>query len=107
MIMIEIKCMLGKRIKELREKRGLTQQELSELAGIDQRNLSKIECGVNFVSSETLEKLSSALNVPIKDLFDFDHLNEDTLKKEELISSIQNNIIDIDLLYKIYLAIKK
>ena len=62
---------------------------------------------MNFVSSETLEKLSSALNVPIKDLFDFDHLNEDTLKKEELISSIQNNIIDIDLLYKIYLAIKK
>ena len=102
-----MKKLFGKRIKALRQSKGLTQEKLAEILGIGERNLSKIECGVNFVSSETLEKLSSALNVPIKDLFDFDHLNEDTLKKEELISSIQNNIIDIDLLYKIYLAIKK
>ena len=102
-----MKKSFGKRIKELRVRNPYTQEKLAEILDIGERNLSKIECGVNFVSSETLEKLSSALNVPIKDLFDFDHLNEDTLKKEELISSIQNNIIDIDLLYKIYLAIKK
>lgn len=102
-----MKKSFGKRIKELRVRNHYTQEKLAEILDIGERNLSKIECGVNFVSSETLEKLSSALNVPIKDLFDFDHLNEDTLKKEELISSIQNNIIDIDLLYKIYLTIKK
>lgn len=102
-----MKKSFAKRIKELRVRNHYTQEKLAEILDIGERNLSKIECGVKFVSSETLEKLSSALNVPIKDLFVFDHLNEDTLKKEELISSIQNNIIDIDLLYKIYLAIKK
>ena len=48
--MNRIKELLGRRIKELREKRGYTQQQLAEKIGIDQRNLSKIECGITFPS---------------------------------------------------------
>ena len=72
-----------------------------------ERNLSKIECGINFVSAETLQKISVALNVNAKDLFDFGHLrNEEELKKE-LLNAINNNKIDINLLYRIYQSIKK
>ena len=48
-----IKVLLGKRIKELRNKRGFTQEFLAEKIGVGQRNLSKIECGNNFVTADT------------------------------------------------------
>ena len=102
-----MKKLLGKRIKELRLKNNYTQEKLSEILGIGERNLSKIECGVNFVSAETLERLSSALGVSYKEMFDFEHLKDDELKKDELISAIQHDEIDISLLYRIYSALKK
>lgn len=45
---MNIKKLLGKRIKELRKNKGITQEALSEKAGIDSKHLSRIECGVNF-----------------------------------------------------------
>ncbi len=102
-----IKKLFGKRIKELRTKENLTQEQLAEILNIGERNLSKIECGVNFVSAETLEKLSEALKVPFKDLFDFEHLRSEEFKKDKLLEAINNNDIDIELLYRIYKALKK
>ena len=102
-----IKKLFGKRIKELRTKENLTQEQLAEILNIGERNLSKIECGVNFVSAETLEKLSEALKVSFKDLFDFEHLRSEEFKKDKLLEAINNNDIDIELLYRIYKALKK
>ena len=59
----DIKKLLGRRIKELRTKKGLTQEKLAELVGVGERNLSKIECGNNFVTSETLTNILNALEV--------------------------------------------
>ncbi len=96
MIMIEIKCMLGKRIKELREKRGLTQQELSELAGIDQRNLSKIECGVTF-PSKSLAELAKALDISLPHLFEFEHVILTPKGMRETIKSRLEQLKDDDI----------
>ena len=41
---------IGEKIKELRKNQGLSQQQLAELANIDQRSLSHIECGNTFPS---------------------------------------------------------
>lgn len=102
-----MKKLFGKRIKALRQYKGLTQEKLAEILGIGERNLSKIECGVNFVSADTLEKLAIALDVSIKELFDFEHLKDEEIQKVELINAIKKDIVDIDLLYRIYSAIKK
>lgn len=102
-----MKKLFGKRIKALRQYKGLTQEKLAEILGIGERNLSKIECGVNFVSADTLEKLAIALDVSIKELFDFEHLKDEEIQKVELINAIKKDLVDIDLLYKIYSAIKK
>ena len=56
--MTDIKELFGKKIKELRIKRGLSQEQLAESIGIAERNLSKIECGKNFIRAEKIEKLS-------------------------------------------------
>ena len=67
------KILLGKRIKELREKRRLTQDQLSEKVGMAQKNLSKIECGRTFPSRNLVE-IANALDVSLPDLFNFDHI---------------------------------
>lgn len=47
-------------IIRLRAECGLTQQQLSEIAGIRQSNLSRIECGKCLPSLETLLRLAEA-----------------------------------------------
>ena len=86
--MNDIKKLLGKRIKELRKAQGISQQQLAELANIDQRNLSHIECGDTFPSRALLE-ISGALNIDLKDLFDFEHLE---MTAERMSDYIKSNV---------------
>lgn len=62
---------LGKRVAELRKANGLSQGELAEKAGYSIEFISLIERGVNAPSVAGLEKIAKALNVEVKDLFDF------------------------------------
>lgn len=80
----------GKRIQEIRKSKKLTQEKLAEAIGLDTPNLSNIERGKRFVTSDTLEKIVNALGVAEKDLFDFEHMKN----REELIKSI-NEILRI------------
>ena len=67
-----IKLKLGKRIKQLRKKRGFTQERLSEVAKIDYKYIQKIE-GKNppGLKIDTLEKLAKAFNITISKLLSF------------------------------------
>lgn len=69
---MSLKKLFGNQIKLIRKYRKLTQEELSELVDIDIRQLARIESGSSFATSETIEKLSSALNVSYKELFSFE-----------------------------------
>lgn len=102
----DIKKLLGKRIRELRTKKGFTQEYLAERIGVGQRNLSKIECGNNFVTAETLSKILSALNVEAKELFDFNHNNDTKNLKRELLQAISDETVNIELMYRFYEAVK-
>ena len=86
--MNDIKVLLGKRIKELRKIKGISQQQLAEAANIDQRSLSHIECGDTF-PSRALFELSNALNIELKDLFDFEHHR---INSEEMKLYIKDNL---------------
>lgn len=59
-----IRLKLGKRIKELRIKRKLTQEELSEASGIDYKYIQRIE-GKNppAIKIDTIERIAKALKV--------------------------------------------
>ncbi|MBS6553414.1 MAG: helix-turn-helix transcriptional regulator [Clostridium sp.] len=78
----------GKRIKELRERKKLTQEKLAEKVGLDLQTISRIETGYYFTSFENLEKLANALDVTMADLFNFGHLKT----KEELIKEINTEL---------------
>lgn len=59
---------VSSRIREEREKAGLTQVQLAAKAGIPQPHLSKLENGVHSPTSMTLEKIANALGVPLSTL---------------------------------------
>ena len=61
----------GKRIRALRRHAGLTQEQLAEVAGISVDFLSLVERGICAPSFDNLEKLTRALNLPIRELFNF------------------------------------
>ena len=63
---------LGKNIKKYRKAKKLTQQKLAEKTGIGLNFLGKIEVAYAKPSFETIIKLSQALEISLKDLFDFE-----------------------------------
>jgi len=59
---------IGKRIKMFRQKLGLSQEQLSEQAGLTPAHLSHIETGNTKASLPTLVNLAEALGVSMDDL---------------------------------------
>ncbi len=75
--------LFGQKIKEFRKKRRLTQEQLAEIIDVDYQTISRIETGYYFTSFENLTKLADALNVEIKDFFDFEaDENTEKIQKE-------------------------
>ena len=62
--------MIGKKIREERKRRGLTQEELAFKAGISVNFMGQIERATKKPSLDTLEKISSALGIDLKNLFE-------------------------------------
>ena len=60
----------GKRVAELRRKRGLTQEQLAAKIDTHVTTIAFIEGGTKFVRLSTLRKLAQALDVEIKELFE-------------------------------------
>lgn len=56
---------------EIRKRKGLTQEKLSDLSNINLRTLQRIEKGKSEPRSDTLNNLCQVLEVNIEDLLDF------------------------------------
>ena len=65
------RSMLGDRIRSIREKKRMTQEDLADKAEIDVSYLAKIENGYVNTTIRYLIKVSKALGVKAKDLLDF------------------------------------
>ena len=91
----------AKRIKEIRKSRKLTQEHLAELVGVDFRYISLIENAKSFPSCDLIEKLSKALDVSYKEIFDFDSdYSREELEKNFLHSINMMNDKNLKILYK-------
>jgi len=56
---------IGQRIRQAREQKGYTVQQLAERSGIKRPNLSRLEHGRHQPSLETLERIAEALEIPV------------------------------------------
>ena len=83
---MNIKKDFGSRIKELRNKKGITQYQLAEMVAIDPKHMSHIETGRSFPKADLIEKFAAALNVEYTEFFKTEHLQN----REYIINKINS-----------------
>lgn len=66
--MNELRKQVGRRLKELRLARGLTQEQLGERADLSYKFIGEVERGVGNPTLDTLASLADALDVLVADL---------------------------------------
>ncbi len=103
---MDAKQMIGGRIKDIRNRKGFTQEELAEKIDINPKYLSSIERGKENPTLNTLIKLSESLNVNLNDIFHQIEI-EDPAKRKALLISLLDEADDdqLKLAYLILLAI--
>lgn len=101
-----VKKLLGERIKELRKARGLSQEQLTDQLGIDSKHLSRIEVGNSYPSMDTLADIAAALQVEMKEFFDFEHRNSTKELAQSIVRMTRNASEEqIRLIYKLVRAV--
>ncbi len=68
---MDIKIQVGKRVKELRNKIKVSQEELADLAGLDRTYITSVECGKRNISIVNIEKIANAFNITLSEFFNF------------------------------------
>ena len=74
------KMNIAARLQHLREWKNLSQGDIEKSSGLLRCYISRVECGHTVPSIETLQKISSALSLPLYQLF----LGDDNDGQEEL-----------------------
>ena len=104
---MDSKKLLGRRIRELRKKRGFKQEELAERVGLESASISNIENGYNYPTIANLENILKVLNCTFLDAFDFDHKNSSSNLIKEINQKLKENPSRIEDIYKIIMALVK
>jgi len=89
-----LKEIFSKKLRENRRKCGFTQEKLAEIVGISTHYLSMLETGRNFPTSDTLESLASALEIPVYELFIYDNSPKEELEqlKQSIVREINQTV---------------
>ena len=67
--MSQIKKEVGEKVREYRRKKGLTQEQLAFKADLHRAYVGHVERGEKNISVGNLEKIATALEVSVKNLF--------------------------------------
>src|SRR5512142_2417090 len=78
--------LVGRKIRQLRRQRKLTQVELAERIGIHQSDLSRMEQGEYKVGLDTLLKILQTFDLSIGDFFDESSRSETVIDKFKTLS---------------------
>lgn len=68
--MSELSKFIGQRIRNYRTQQKLSQEKLAELSGCHPTYIGQVERGEKNPTLESIEKIASALNVPLSKLFE-------------------------------------
>lgn len=85
---MNMKQLLGARIKSLRRGRERTQEQLAERMGLSVNYVSRIERGLENPTLETLLGLAEALKVELGDLFTFEQEEPDPKRLRQLLTRL-------------------
>lgn len=99
------KQLLGRRIKELIKRKGISQEKLAEMIGVEPTALSNIVTGRNYPLFTTLEKIINVLDINFSDVFKFEHHNSNENLQKQIIKILENNPERMKDFYKIASAL--
>lgn len=83
---------VGNKLLEIRKKRGLTQVELAEMAGLADRTYADIERGNANMRVETALRICEALQITPNEILTAENLSLDA-KREEVLKLLQTRSI--------------
>ncbi|MBI5182593.1 MAG: helix-turn-helix transcriptional regulator [Nitrospirae bacterium] len=61
---------IAERIRSIRKRLGLSQEQLGEIAGVTYQQIQKYEKGKDRISANRLKKIAEAINIPINYFFE-------------------------------------
>ena len=70
MLMSDIAKSIGQRIRNYRTQLGWSQEKLAELSGCHLTYIGQLERGEKNATLESIEKIASAMNIPLSKLFE-------------------------------------
>ena len=105
---MDIKKLLGIKIKKLRQKEGLTQEQFAEKIGIATRTLAGLEIGESFVSANTIENILKYCNITFEDFVISSHLRSTSELLDDIykyLDNIKDNREKIENIYKVIMSL--
>ncbi|KUO78074.1 MAG: transcriptional regulator [Desulfosporosinus sp. BRH_c37] len=67
---MDIRISVGNKIRELRRKQNLSQEDLAHLSGLDRTYINSVENGRRNITIISLEKIANGLKVKVSIFFD-------------------------------------
>lgn len=98
---MNLKNHVGLMVKLARQRAGLTQEQLAEQIGKAVETISNIERGYTFTGIETLERMSVALNVPMREFFEEcgndRNVSRNRMEREHVLRELSRSLTDREL----------
>jgi len=79
----DINYLFGQRVRQLRQQKGLSQEDLGYETGLHRTYIGQIERAEKNITLRNIERVARELGVDIKDLFDFTTLDLDNNNKSK------------------------
>jgi transcriptional regulator with XRE-family HTH domain len=74
---VQLRILFGRRLKQIREERGLTQEQLSVIAGCSPQHISDVERGKYGMHFDRIDAIADYFGIPADAFFDFSKLSKD------------------------------
>lgn len=101
------KIKIGKKIKEYRKLRNLTQSQLAELVDLNEKQIYRIESGLNYPTYTTFAKLLKVLEISLTEFELSSEIRENHLLTE-LVHLIKNSSeIELKAYLDVFYALRK
>jgi len=107
--MSDIMERFSKRVRDMRQLRGISQEQLALKAGINVSFLGQIERGTKKPTIDTIDKLLDALDISYQDFFDFESdVNQGSAVLDKIMYELKPRPVEeqqliYDLMRKIFL----
>lgn len=99
---MDVKKLLGQKIRKLRKEKQFSQEHFSELLDLNPRQIVRIENGESFPTAENLTRIADVLGVRVEELFFNEFLYDEDYLRKRILEKMDS--YDIEKLRTLYLV---